>query len=172
MNGIDWWRSGRYDGGGFMKDRFPIICLILIASSAAYAQVSVPPNPNQFTKRSLGGGGGVANPGGISAAVRQTQTIQYTSVSPLRGWTNTGGKTIQARLLAFAAPAPGETGPVEVIRDGKVRFLMPGKPAPVDYPLEQLDPAARAEVERIAKAAANGAPKPAEEKPAEKTSAE
>jgi len=70
--------------------------------------------------------------------------------------TREGGKGISCQFNK-----PDEEGPVEVIREGKVRMLIPGKPKPIDYPLSNLAQDHRDEVERIAKAAANGAPRSA-----------
>jgi hypothetical protein len=85
--------------------------------------------------------------------------VQHIAVTPVEAWANLEGKTMQARLLAFSAPAEGETGPVEIIREGKVRFLVSGRREPVSYPLEQLGEAERTKIAAIAKAAAQGAPK-------------
>ncbi|MEM9281906.1 MAG: hypothetical protein AAGA96_08775 [Verrucomicrobiota bacterium] len=143
-----------------MKKKSWVVILILFffGGQAILEGQIVPPNPNQFTKRNLGEGGSSISGGTVSGSVRQTQTVQYISVTPLRDWTNLDGKTIQARLLAFSAPEPGKTGPVEVIRQGKVRLLLSGGKAPVDYPLENLEEADRSEIERIAKLAALGPP--------------
>ncbi len=66
---------------------------------------------------------------------------------------------MEARLLAFSAPAAGESGPVEVIREGKVRFLVTGRKEPVEYPLVQLGEAERKKIEALAAVAAKGPPK-------------
>lgn len=129
----------------------------------AAAQLTVPPNPNQFTKRDLGESGsgstGMAT-AGAHVSTPKTIVVNYVSVSPLRQWTNGEGKTMMARLLAFSAPEKGETGPVEVIRDGAVRFLLSGKNEPIDYPLANLSEEDQAQIRSIAKAAAGGPPKP------------
>jgi hypothetical protein len=65
---------------------------------------------------------------------------------------------MEARLLAFSAPAAGEPGPVEVIRGGMVRFLVTGRKEPVDYPLARLGEAERKKIEALAVVAANGPP--------------
>jgi hypothetical protein len=90
--------------------------------------------------------------------------IQYVTVTPLQDWTNVDGKTVKARILAFSAPPAGEDGPIEVIREGKIRMLIPGNSKPVDYLLAQLTRNHRDEIEQIAEAAAKGPPKPAGEK--------
>ncbi len=136
-----------------------VIASILLITSFAGAQV-VPSNPNSFTKRNLSenGGSGTASVGISGRTPSKVVTITYTAISPLRGWTNTDGKTIQAQLLAFSAPEPGQPGPVEVIREGKVRLLVPGSKGPVEYPMEKLQEEDKIEIERIAKAAAKGLP--------------
>lgn len=125
------------------------------------AQIAVPPNPGKVTKRNLGENGGSGASTGASAVTPQSRTlvVQYIAVTPVEAWANLEGKTMQARLLAFSAPAAGETGPVEIIREGKVRFLVSGRKEPVDYPLEQLGEAERTKIAAIAKAAAQGPPK-------------
>lgn len=132
-----------------------------IASSAS-AQ-GIPPNPlvpkpsKKTETRPLGGGAGNVE-AGLSGSTRATKTVvvEYQAVTPLRNWTNLEGKKIEARLLAWSVPAPGKTGPVEVVRDGKVRFLIPGKPRPVEYPKDQLEDDDQIEIERIVEAAALG----------------
>ena len=134
------------------------IVSVFLSSSFAWAQV-VPSTPSEFMKRGLGdnGSSGTASVG-VNEKTPKVITITYTAVSPLKGWTNTDGKTIQAQLLAFAAPEPGQPGPVEVIRKGKVRLLVPGAKGPVEYPMAKLQEEDKIEIERIAKAAANGLP--------------
>lgn len=120
------------------------------------AQLSNPPNPGKSGRRNLGEGGGSAVSTG--SAKPSPVVTTYVAVTPMQIWTNAGGKAIEARLLAFSAPPEGESGPVEVVRNGKVRFLLAGAKAPVDYPLAGLDETSRARVEAIAKAAAKGPP--------------
>jgi len=131
------------------------------ASPPASAQLAVPPNPGKVTKRSLGENGGSGTSAGASAVTPSSSTVvvQYIAVTPVEAWANLEGKTMEARLLAFSAPAEGGTGPVEIIREGKVRFLVSGRKEPVDYPLDQLGEAERTKIHAIAKAAAKGPPK-------------
>jgi hypothetical protein len=131
------------------------------ASPPASAQLTVPPNPGKVTKRSLGENGGSGASAGASAVTPSSSTVvvQYIAVTPVEAWANLEGKTMEARLLAFSAPSEGEKGPVEIIREGKVRFLVSGRKEPVDYPLDQLGEAERTKIQAIAKAAAKGPPK-------------
>tara|TARA_B100001093_G_scaffold146056_1_gene138779 strand:+ start:2633 stop:3091 length:459 start_codon:yes stop_codon:yes gene_type:complete len=137
-----------------------VLVLLSIAGILPISAQVTPSTPTEFMKRGLGegGSGGTASVG-VSERTPQVRKITYTAISPLRGWTNTGGKMIQAQLLAFSGPEPGVPGPVEVIRDGKVRLLVPGSKGPVEYPMEKLREADRIEIERIAKAAAKGPPR-------------
>ncbi len=140
------------------------ICLWLFASGIeARAQLSVPPNPSQVTQRKLGESGGGADVGVRPREPAPPVVIHYVAVSPVRGWRNASGKEIQARLLAFSAPAEGEIGAVEVIREGKVRFLLVSGKEPIDYPLAELSESDQDDIKAIAKAAAGGPPKPAGE---------
>lgn len=156
-----------------MKQAFGILSLTWVVTFIGipvYAQ-TIPANPlapkesGGTSKRSLGGGGDLGTATGAKTdPSKRTVVVQYVAVTPVQDWTNIDGKTIQARLLAFSAPNPGEDGPVEVIREGKVRMLIPGKSKPVDYPLASLTRNHRDEVEQIAKAAAKGPPKTEEKK--------
>lgn len=145
---------------GFRAWLFGVV-LLFGGGAPTSAQLTVPPNPGKVTKRNLGDNGGSGASTGASAVTPQSRTVvvQYIAVTPVEAWANLEGKTMEARLLAFSAPAAGETGPVEIIREGKVRFLVTGRKEPVDYPLEQLGEAERAKIAAIAKAAANGPPK-------------
>ncbi len=86
--------------------------------------------------------------------------VQYVAVTPVESWVNVEGKTIEARLLAFSAPEAGKSGPVEIIRDGKVRLLVSGRKDPVDYPLEQLGEAEKTKIKSLAELASKGPPAP------------
>lgn len=127
----------------------------------AFAQLTVPPNPGQAGKRKLGENGGAGSATGVTGVTPTARpvVVQYIAVTPVEAWANLAGKTMLARLLAFSAPAEGETGPVEIIREGKVRFLVEGRKEPVDYPLDQLGETERTKIQAIAKAAAQGPPK-------------
>ncbi len=141
-----------------------VLSVTLSLSGAVAQTITAPPAPGQFTGRKLGENGGATAGGssvGVSsggAAASRTVVIQYVAVSPVRAWTNAEGKAMQARLLAFSAPAEGEKGPVEVIREGKVRFLLVGGKAPIDYPIAQLSQADQIDIKAIAQAASRGRP--------------
>ena len=141
-----------------------VLCgAVLIGSPViGTAQIVVPANPNKFTKRSLSenGGASAGASGGITAATRPV-VVQYVAVTPVQQWVNLEGKTMEARLLAFSAPEPGQTGPVEIIREGRVRFLVTGKKQPINYPLDQLGETEQAKIKALAVVAAKGPPAPA-----------
>jgi hypothetical protein len=145
---------------GFRAWLFWVVLLFGLVAPAS-AQLTVPPNPGKVTKRNLGDNGGSGASTGASAVTPSSSTVvvQYIAVTPVEAWANLEGKTMEARLLAFSAPAEGETGPVEIIREGKVRFLVSGRKEPVEYPLEQLGEAERTKIGAIARAAAKGPPK-------------
>ena len=143
----------------------------LVLGSSAHAQFSVPSTPTQFQKRNLGenrGSGGSSSVGVVprEPAASQPIVVQLIAVSQMRAWTNAEGTSMTARLLAFSGPKAGETGPIEVIRDGKVRFLLAGKKESVDYPLDQLSQKDQVDIKAIAQAAKRSPePEPAPEKP-------
>ena len=136
--------------------------LLLGWQSLVSAQLSVPPNPNENVRRKFGesGGGGTVSIGAApgKAAESRTVVIQYTAVSPMRQWTNNDGKRMIARLLAFSAPKEGDSGPIEVIREGNVRFLLDRGKEPIDYPLAQLSQSDQIDIKAIAQAAKRGTP--------------
>lgn len=146
--------------------RWPLGMIITASVVILNAQTLVPPNSNQFTKRNLGENGGSGSSAGFSGGgtteAARTVVVQYVAVTPVQAWVNTDGKTMEARLLAFSAPEPGQTGPVEIIREGKVRFLVTGRKEPVDYPLDQLGETEKAKIKALAELAGKGPPATAE----------
>ena len=134
--------------------------LVLCGSIATVSAQVVPQNPNQFTKRKLGDNGGAGSSTGASAVTPQSRTVvvQHIAVTPVQAWVSANGKTMEARLLAFSAPEPGDAGPVEIIRDGKVRFLVTGRKEPVDFPLTGLDEKEQVKIKALAEVAAKGPP--------------
>ena len=134
--------------------------LVLCGSIAPVSAQVVPQNPNQFTKRKLGDNGGAGSSTGASAVTPQSRTVvvQHIAVTPVQAWVSANGKTMEARLLAFSAPEPGDDGPVEIIRDGKVRFLVTGRKEPVDFPLTGLDEKEQVKIKALAEVAAKGPP--------------
>lgn len=140
-----------------------LLFVILFYAQSGAAQIPLPPNPGQFSKRNLsenGGGGSSVGISGSPATSPKTVVVQYVAVTPLESWVNVEGKTIEARLLAFSAPEAGKTGPVEILREGKVRFLVSGRKEPIDYPLEQLGEAEKTKIRVLAEMAAKGPPAP------------
>ena len=139
-----------------------IVSLVLFGCATSVSAQVVPANPNQFTKRNLGENGGAGSSTGASALTPQSRTVvvQHIAVTPVQAWVSAAGKTMEARLLAFSAPEPGGVGPVEIIRDGKVRFLVTGRKEPVDFPLSGLDEKEQAKIKALAEVAAKGAPTP------------
>ena len=137
-----------------------VLFSIPVGSDAVAQTISTPPNPNQFSKRTLGGNGGNGSVGVSTGGSTESKTIiiTYVAVTPERAWKNAEGKIMQARLLAFSAPAEGEKGPVEVIREGMVRFLLSGGKDPIDYPITKLSQSDQIDIKAIAQAAKRGAP--------------
>ncbi len=149
-----------------MSRAFAIILIALFGpisgipeQANAQSPVVTPANPTNFKKREISGGSSTGV--GIVSQKAQTKkviTINFTSVTPLRVWTNLEGKGMQARLLAFSAPEEGTKGPVEVIRDGKVRFLLEKATKPSDYVLNQLSETDQTYIKNLAEAAAKVEP--------------
>ena len=142
---------------------FPLLLLALSFATAPslVAQIPVTPaTPTEFKTRNLNGGSST----GVGIVTRQPQqkktiTYHFTAVTPIRVWTNTEGKAMQARLLAWSAPKEGAKGPVEVIREGKVRFLLEKTTKPIDYLLIKLSETDRTYIQKLADAARHEPPK-------------
>jgi len=127
---------------------------VLPEKTRAQSPVVTPAHPKKFKTRDISGGSST----GVGIVSQQPQskrviTVNFTAVTPLRVWTNLEGRGMQARLLAFSAPQEGETGPVEVIRDGKVRFLLEKAIKPTDYALDQLSGPDQTYIKNLAEAA-------------------
>ncbi|MEM1295880.1 MAG: hypothetical protein AAGH89_10980 [Verrucomicrobiota bacterium] len=138
---------------------FAAVLLVILASNLDV----VAEDPIEAQRRALGGGS-ISNDGGAVIVAPPTpkpqiKTVYFTAVSPSRQWKAADGRMMIGRLMAFSAPKLGESGPVEVIREGKVRFLRSGSKSPVDFPLEKLSEEDQRYVKGIAQAAKNGPPK-------------
>ena len=119
------------------------ICWLAVAS--AFAQSDIPGNPmvtpKSFKTRPVGGS---VNPGAsVEPAKTQVPNVRYVThivLCDYRMWTSSDGKPLEAKLIAFedlVAEAPkANAEPVmpappanpTVIRGGKARLLVKGKP--------------------------------------------
>lgn len=125
----------------------------------ASAQIVLPPMPGKTTNIrpiSPGTSGGLVSPSVGEAKARYTTHLV---LAPLRQWTSTDGKTLEAKLLAFedlvaetpkgaAQPSPpvAPANPT-VVRDGKIRLMSDKKP--FELALTRLSEADREFVEKI-----------------------
>ncbi len=157
------------------------LIFVLVPVLPAHAQV-VPGTPKKFTTRSTGvssGSTATTITGGGSASIGVpaqrpptiVRTTTYISLSDARQWTRTDGRSVVGKLIAFedivveevkpngapAAPAaatkPQMPANPTVVKDGKARLYIAGKP-PYEVPLEQLSEQDRAFVEGIKAVAA------------------
>src|SRR5436190_935364 len=89
----------------------------LVLAPSCFAQVSLPANPGKFKTRNLGS----SSSGGafVTPVPKEDPNVRYVTHIILyddRLWTNTEGKPLQAKLIAFedlVATAPkGSTAPV------------------------------------------------------------
>ena len=126
--------------------------LLLAVPASAMAQV-VPTTPTKFSTKPVGAAtattGAAINPPSTAPTVKQ---ITYLTLSPLRQWTSTDGKTLMGKLIAWeetvtsgptpqSATAPPVTTRPTVLKNNQVRLLVDRKAYPVA--LERLDPDAR-----------------------------
>jgi hypothetical protein len=125
----------------------------LLCLSSVRAQTGFPGNPTvgprKFATRPIGGS---VNPGAsVDSATTRNPNVRYVTHMVLyenRIWTNTEGKPLEAKLLAFedlvvetprgaAEPVmPAPPAHPTVTRDGKIRLLVNKKP--VEIALEKL----------------------------------
>jgi len=150
--------------------RWTLAALLCISSLSA--QTDFPSNPTvgpkKYTTRKTGGG---VDPGAaIESQTTENPNVRYVTHIVLyqnRWWTNTEGKLVEAKLIAFedqvadapkGAAEPKFSAPPSqptVVRDGKVRLLVSQKP--VELALEKLSPQDREFVEQIRAAIAKKA---------------
>jgi hypothetical protein len=133
----------------------PLLCPVASAQRGISIPVPVPGSRNRaFETRNTGN----STESKIGPEHKKTKvvTVQYVAVTPVRSWMNNKGDTMKARVLAFSAPEKGESGPVEVIRGGKIRFLLFNTKKPILYPVANLSEADQEYVRGIAKAAQRG----------------
>jgi hypothetical protein len=134
-----------------------VLCPVASAQRGVSIPVPVPGSRNRaFETRNTGN----STESEIGPEHKKTKvvTVQYIAVTPVRSWMNNKGDTMKARVLAFSAPKEGESGPVEVIRAGKIRFLLFNAKKPILYPVANLSEADQEYVRGIAKAARRGSP--------------
>jgi hypothetical protein len=141
-----------------------VTSLLLFATlfcADALAQV-VPTTPKKFSNRITGSQSNMED-GGVSVAAPAptppvTTTITYVTLSPARQWLSSDGKSLLGKLIAFedfrvqttgkaAAPMPDMPKNPTVVRDGKARLLVNGKP--FEIALDRLSEADRQFVEGI-----------------------
>ena len=124
------------------------VVLALLGITPLLAQVEIPANPQvtpkKFKTRAVGGG---VNPGAtVDAGKSASPGVRYIThvvLSESRLWTNTEGKPLEAKLIAYedlVAEAPeGTAEPImpappmnpTVTRGGKIRLLVNQKPAEI-----------------------------------------
>jgi len=126
--------------------------LFLAGIGSCSAQVDFPGNPlvgpKKYTKREVGGG---AEPGAAVEEPANTGMARYVThivLYDLRYWTSVEGKPLAGKLIAFEdmvvtapkdSPAPAMPEPPKeptLVKDGKIRLLVNGKP--VEVPVERL----------------------------------
>ena len=139
-----------------------IIVLLGVSSPIGQAQITVPATAKKFVTRKNGSSTGSGSSVGLvsPAKKRAPQIIIYTTLTKVREWESSDGKTMQARLLAFPSLTENTTNKNPhhtVIRDQKVRFLMSPNNKAIIYPLEKLSDFDQEFIEEIAQAAAKAA---------------
>jgi len=138
-----------------MRTRHLSALLALLCIQPALAQMDIPRNPmvtpahpKGFKTRSVGGGvnsGATVDPGPNTTPT--TRYVAHIVLHDYRMWSNTEGKPLEAKLIAFedlTAEAPEGSEPVmpkppanpTLIRSGKIRLLVNKKP--VEVALEKL----------------------------------
>jgi hypothetical protein len=131
-----------------MKTLFLPALLFLGLSAAAPAQV-VPTTPTKFDIKPVTGptasAGATISPNSTKPTVRQTT---YLTLSDLRQWKSTDGKTLMGKLIAWeetvttttSTPAPVADKPITnkptVLKNNKARLLVDNKA--FEVPLDRL----------------------------------
>ncbi len=141
-----------------------VVCPSLFASSILSAQIR--PGDGHFFNRDVipRDSSRVIPPKPVPQTNRATT---YITLTLERAWTNSEGKTLQGKLIAFEdmvvevpagqtiEPAKPPAHPTVVDKEGKVRLLINNKPFVL--PLDKMSPADQVEIRKIESA---HAPKP------------
>jgi len=134
-----------------MKGNFPMFAagLLVVLPCAVLAQ-AVPTTPTKFNTKPVGSAtgttGATINP---PATVTSIRHVTYLTLSPLRQWNSTEGKSLMGKLIAWeetvtntrgtTTPAT-ESAPMTrkptVVRNNKARLLIDTKA--VEVPLDRL----------------------------------
>ncbi len=144
-----------------------VACTLLVGASLLPAQIK-PGGGHSFNRDAIpGGSSSVITP---TPGPQTTRATTYITLTPERAWTNTEGKTLQGKLIAFEdmviemavgqtpTPAKPPAHPT-VLRDGKVRLLINKKPFVL--PLDKLSAPDQEEIQKIESAhAPKAAPNP------------
>ncbi len=126
----------------------------LLLWPAVVAAQAVPTTPTKFSVKPVGNStnttGASINPPPAQPAVRKVTT--YLTLSPLRQWNSTDGKSLMGKLIAWeetvttsaaveaaAAPTAPITTKPTVLKNNKARFLIDNKA--YEVPLDRLAPA-------------------------------
>lgn len=147
-----------------------MLVLVLAVALPAGGQVVSPTTGKKFETRTINGSGGN---GGVSVnavappPVAKARLVSYFSLSDVRQWKSTDGKSLLGSIIAFedavveveaanaaaareaVQKAPAATLPAKptLVRDRKVRLLVNQKP--VEVPLERLSDEDRQFVEDL-----------------------
>jgi len=149
-----------------MRTRHLTALLALLCFQPALAQMDIPrnpmvtpANPKGFKTRSVGGG--VNSGASVDPGPNVNPTARYVAhivLHEYRMWSNTEGKPLEAKLIAFEdliSEAPQGAEPVmpkppanpTLIRNGKIRLLVNKKP--VEVALEKLSPVDREFIDQM-----------------------
>ena len=132
--------------------------LLLVAGTICFltgpaGEQVVPTTPTKFNTRPVGGAtastGATVNSTSSATPARSVRQVTYLTLSPLRQWNSTDGKSLMGKLIAWeetvtttqgiAAPAP-QTAPITskptILKENKVRLLVETKA--YEVPLDRL----------------------------------
>ena len=107
----------------------------------------LPQTPTSFETRNSGGT--AESEAAVETQEAKATKVTFTAVTESREWTDTSGKMIRGRLLAFEA-AEGQIA--KLVRDGKIRLLVDGAKRFSLLPLEKLRKEDRTHIEGLAAA--------------------
>ncbi len=101
---------------------------------------------SRLMERTITGTGSTAKPSSTEKEV----IVSYTTfVSAEREWLDVSNRKMKGRLVAFQAPEPGKSGPVIVIKEGKILLRRTGAKTNNEFPLDQLSEADQVFVKSI-----------------------
>jgi hypothetical protein len=118
-----------------MKSAFLLLTQVLALSAIVSAQDPATEARKRLMERNNTGNGTNVSP---TTPGREVIISYITYLSAEREWSDISDRKMTGRLVAFQAPEPGKSGPMIVLKEGKILLRRTGTKANSEFPLDQL----------------------------------